>query len=134
MFWASVLSGAAGHTYGANGIWQVNRKDQPYGKSPHGGDYGHMPWDEAMKLPGSGQLGMAKRLLEKYPWQRFEPHPEWAAWEGGSAAAVAWGDWIWYPEGDPAKDAPVAARYFRRTFELPEGKTVVRAVAAFDGR
>ena len=126
MFWTSVLSGAAGHTYGANGIWQLNRKDKPYGKSPHGGDYGHIPWDEAMKLPGSGQLGLAKRLLEKYPWQRFEPHPEWAAWTEG-AGPVAWGDWIWYPEGDPSKDAPVAARYFRRTFELPEGKAVVRA-------
>ncbi len=128
MFWASVLSGAAGHTYGANGIWQVNRKDRPYGKSPHGGDYGHLPWGEAMKLPGSGQLGMAKRLLEKYPWQRFAPHPEWATWVGGADAPAAWGDWIWYPEGDPTKDAPVAARYFRRTFELPEGKTVVAAV------
>jgi hypothetical protein len=81
MFWTEMLSGAAGHTYGANGIWQLNRKDKPYGKSPHGGDYGHIPWDEAMKLPGSGQLGLAKRLLEKYPWQRFEPHPEWAAWK-----------------------------------------------------
>ena len=80
MFWADVLSGAAGHTYGANGIWQLNRKDRPYGKSPHGGDYGHIPWDEAMKLPGSGQLGQAKRLLETYPWHRFEPHPEWATW------------------------------------------------------
>lgn len=81
MFWADVLSGAAGHTYGANGIWQLNRKDKPYGKSPHGGDYGHLSWDEAMKLPGSGQLGRAKRLLEKYPWHRFQPHPEWAAWK-----------------------------------------------------
>lgn len=81
MFWTEVLSGAAGHTYGANGIWQVNRKDKPYGKSPHGGDYGHIPWDEAMKLPGSGQLGLAKRLLEKYPWHRFESHPGWATWK-----------------------------------------------------
>jgi hypothetical protein len=126
MFWASMLSGAAGHTYGANGIWQLNRKDQPYGKSPHGGDYGHIPWDEAMNLPGSGQPGLAKRLLEKYSWQKFEPHPDWAAFEG--TTAVAWGDWIWFPEGDPAKDAPVAARYFRRTFNLPEGKTVAKAV------
>jgi hypothetical protein len=30
-----------------------------------------------MRLPGSGQLGMAKKLLEEYPWWRFEPHPEW---------------------------------------------------------
>ncbi len=126
MFWACMTSGAAGHTYGANGVWQLNRKDKPYGKSPHGGDYGHIPWDEAMKLPGSAQLGMAKRLLEKYPWQRFTPHPEWAAWES-DAGGFTWGDWIWYPEGDPTKDAPVAARYFRRTFELPEGKAIVRA-------
>lgn len=81
MFWTNVLSGTAGHTYGANGIWQLNRKDKPYGKSPHGGDYGHLPWDEAMKLPGSVQLGQAKQLLEKYPWHRFEPHPEWATWK-----------------------------------------------------
>lgn len=81
MFWTEMLSGAAGHTYGANDIWQLNRKDKPYGKSPHGGDYGHIPWDEAMKLPGSGQLGLAKRLLEKYPWHRFELHSEWATWQ-----------------------------------------------------
>ncbi len=88
MFWAGMLSGAAGHTYGANGIWQLNRRDQPYGKSPHGGTYGPIPWDEAMRLPGSRQLGLAKQLLEHYPWQRLEPHPEWATWapEGGKVA------------------------------------------------
>ena len=91
MFWACMTSGAAGHTYGANGIWQLNRKDKPYGKSPHGGDYGHIPWDEAMKLPGSGQLGLAKRLLEKYPWQKFEPHPEWVARDGVSGSGAGAG-------------------------------------------
>ncbi|MGB9683284.1 MAG: hypothetical protein ACPL1I_09955, partial [bacterium] len=35
------------------------------------------PWEEAYKFPGSKQLGIAKRLLEKYQWWRFEPHPEW---------------------------------------------------------
>jgi hypothetical protein len=37
-----------------------------------------MCWDEAMHLPGSGQVGLGKRLLCRYPWWRFEPHPEWA--------------------------------------------------------
>ena len=78
MFWTCMLSGAAGHTYGANGIWQLNRRDQPYGKSPHGGTYGPIPWDEAMNLPGSQQLGLAKAFLMRFPWHRFEPHPEWA--------------------------------------------------------
>jgi alpha-L-rhamnosidase len=27
--------------------------------------------------------------------------------------------WIWFPEGDPSVDAPVATRYFRRSFNLP---------------
>jgi hypothetical protein len=125
MFWTNMLSGAAGHTYGANGIWQVNRRDQPYGKSPHGGTYGPIPWDEAMRLPGSRQLGLGKTLLEQYPWSRFRPHPEWAAW--APCKAANWGDWIWFPEGDPARDAPAGARYFRKAFVLPEGQRVARA-------
>jgi hypothetical protein len=77
MFWACMLSGAAGHTYGANGIWQLNRAGQPYGPSPHGRSWGDRPWDEAMQLPGSRQLGLAKAFLAQYEWWRFEPHPEW---------------------------------------------------------
>jgi uncharacterized protein DUF4038/uncharacterized protein DUF5060 len=77
MFWTCMLSGACGHTYGANGIWQVNRRERPYGPSPHGMAWGHTPWDEAARLPGSASLGMAKRLLERYRWWRFQPHPEW---------------------------------------------------------
>ncbi len=81
MVWASYLSGTAGHTYGANGIWQLNRREQPYGKSPHGGNWGNRPWDEAMQLAGSGQVGFAKRLLERFDWWKFEPHAEWVAWQ-----------------------------------------------------
>src|SRR5262249_47320429 len=77
MFWSSMLDGAAGHTYGANGIWQVNSREQPYGPSPHGRSWGDTPWEDAYRLPGSGQLGLAKQLLMRYPWWRFEPHPEW---------------------------------------------------------
>jgi hypothetical protein len=77
MFWASMLNGSAGHTYGANGIWQVNTEEQPFGPSPHGRSWGDTPWKEAYRLPGSRQLGMAKQLLMRYPWTRFAPHPEW---------------------------------------------------------
>jgi hypothetical protein len=131
MVWTSYLSGTGGHTYGANGIWQVNRRGQPYGPSPHGGDWGSRPWDDAMILPGSRQAGLAKRFLEKYPWQRFEPHQEWAAFAAppdSQSRPPVWGDWIWYPEGNPAKHAPSATRYFRRTFEIPEGKPIARAI------
>jgi hypothetical protein len=79
MFWLCIMNGAAGHTYGANGIWQCNRPGQPHGASPHGGSYGKIPWNEAMHLPGSRQMGLAKAFIEQFPWPRFEPHPEWAA-------------------------------------------------------
>ena len=77
MFWASILSGAGGHTYGANGIWQVNTTEHPYGPSPHGGCWGDTPWDTAYGLPGSRQLGFGKALLARYPWWRFRAQPEW---------------------------------------------------------
>ncbi len=77
MFWSCMLSGAAGHTYGANGIWQVNTAEQPFGPSPHGRSWGDTPWEVAYQLPGSQQLGLAKALLTRYPWWRLAPHPEW---------------------------------------------------------
>ena len=77
MFWICMLNGACGHTYGANGIWQVNTKEQPFGPSPHGRSWGNTPWQEAMQLPGSAQLGISKKFLERYDWWCIEPHPEW---------------------------------------------------------
>jgi hypothetical protein len=44
MFWLCMLSGACGHTYGANGIWQVNTRGTPYGPSPGGRAWGNIPW------------------------------------------------------------------------------------------
>ena len=73
-FWAHLLnSGCAGHTYGANGIWQVNLPDQRFGKSPSGNDWGGTPWKEAMSLPGSTQLAHAKKFLLTLPWHQLAP-------------------------------------------------------------
>jgi hypothetical protein len=77
LFWTSMLSGAAGFTYGANGIWQFNGRDSPYGPSPHGGSWGDLPWEDAYRLPGSGQVGLGKQRLTRLEWWRFESHPEW---------------------------------------------------------
>lgn len=77
LFWSCMLSGAAGHTYGANGIWQVNAREKPFGLSPHGSSWGNRSWEDASQLPGSRQLGLGKALLERYQWWQFEPHPEW---------------------------------------------------------
>ena len=77
MFWSAMLSGTAGHTYGANGLWQVNRADKPYGPSPPGYSFGKVPWEEAYQLPGSDHLAQGKKILEQYRWWRFEPHLDW---------------------------------------------------------
>ncbi len=83
MFWICMMNGAAGHTYGANGIWQCNRREQPHGPSPNGAKngvgYGKISWDEAMNLEGSRQIALGKKFLKQYPWQHFTPHHEWAA-------------------------------------------------------
>ena len=113
----------------------VNRKGQPHGPSPHGGSYGTISWDEAMNLAGSSQVAAGKKFLERFPWQEFAPHPEWATGVGGDAGRPdGLGRWAWYPEGDPTKDAPVEARYFRRTFDLPAGAAVPEGEAARGGR
>lgn len=95
MFLACVLMGACGHTYGANGIWQLNAPNEPYGPSPHGATWGDTPWTVASRLPGSAQIGMAKKFLCRYPWHRFEQHPEWVerpcsleATDGNFAAGI----------------------------------------------
>jgi hypothetical protein len=81
VFWGNMLSGSAGHTYGAAGIWHVGVEGDP-GITPI---YDWTTWKEGMNAPGSTQVGLGKKLLEQYPWACFEPHPEWA--EAGAFAA-----------------------------------------------
>ena len=87
-FWSSMLSGAAGFTYGANGMWQINRRGDPFGPSPHGAAWGNTPWEEACQLPGGRQVALGRRILDGLPWRRFEPRPEWIEPAPGSKEAL----------------------------------------------
>jgi hypothetical protein len=84
MFWLCMMNGAKGHTYGGNGIWQVNRKGKPHGPSPTASSppngYGVISWDEAMALPGSTQMAHGKRFFESLPWVDLQPLPDSALW------------------------------------------------------
>ncbi|MBI4559087.1 MAG: DUF4038 domain-containing protein [Candidatus Hydrogenedentes bacterium] len=82
-FYTTVLNGAAGHTYGGNGIWQMSTEEQPYGASPHGRGWGNTPWQEAYQLPGSRQVGVGAAFMRRFPWWTLERHPEWVepAWQ-----------------------------------------------------
>ena len=73
IFWGNMLSGAAG-------IWHASVEGDPgCASAAFGGSkvYDWTTWREGMNYPGTTQLGIGKKLLEQYPWSRFEPHPEW---------------------------------------------------------
>jgi hypothetical protein len=127
LVWRCLLSGTAGHSYGANGIWQINRRGEPFGASPGNNNWGNTPWNEAMRLPGSGQTGLARRVLERYEWWKFEPHLEWASQESPTAS-FTWGNWIWSPDAESAFLAPPGERFFRKPFEISSGQSIARAL------
>ncbi|HNZ38555.1 MAG TPA: DUF4038 domain-containing protein [Candidatus Latescibacteria bacterium] len=123
-FWHSILNGACGHTYGANGIWQCSTKAEPYGASPHGRSWGNTPWQEAMKLPGSTQLGLARKFLLRIDWHQMEPHPEWTQ-DGASAAGipkrlrVIYSPMVWDPP--VIKELEPDVKYHARFFDPVTG-------------
>ena len=89
-------------------------------------------WDErgkpsAWSAPARWTMG----LLQPSDW-----HARWIGLDESSAGEVAvkvLGDaqWIWFPEGQPEKAAPVGTRYFRRGLTLPPDRVVRRATLAW---
>lgn len=81
--WTCILNGAAGHTYGAEGGgWQIHHHENEPFHYTSGAWAQFNDWRDIAALPGSSQLVFCKELLERYPWWRFEPHPEWLQIEG----------------------------------------------------
>ena len=74
LFWTSVLSGACGFTYGAHGIWAMSSRDDPH--VGFTGSWGDGCWQDAMHYPGSTHVGLGRKILERYPWWRFEQRRE----------------------------------------------------------
>ena len=77
-FWLAMLNGAAGHTYGAVGVWHSYDAEKAF----HARKWSFATWEDGMDLPGGYQVGLGAKLLEKYPWWRLEPHPEWVTPRG----------------------------------------------------
>ncbi|MCL5674856.1 MAG: DUF4038 domain-containing protein [Candidatus Omnitrophica bacterium] len=115
-FWSCMLNGAAGHTYGANGIWQINRKEKPFGSSSHGMSWGNTSWEEAEQLPGSKQLGFAKKLLERYDWHLFQTRPDWIEVEVSEENKLKY--YYPYVAGIPGKVRIIYLPLFYNTFKI----------------
>ena len=65
-YW-SVLSGAAGHTYGNHNIWQMLSPAHPPVSA------GRTPWREALAHEGAAQVGFMKTLFLSRPWMDLVP-------------------------------------------------------------
>lgn len=151
MFWMFVLSGAAGHTYGAAGVWHASVEGNPgCASSAFGGRkvYDWTTWRQGMDYPGSTQLGISKQLLEEYPWHRFEPHPEWAEKDCYAAGVPGEVRFIYQPKrgiynwqgtvvNEVETDVDYSAFYFDpatgRRFDQGKVKLVSNSLATFEG-
>lgn len=71
LFWSSITTGAAGHTYGAQGLWGMSSRDEHY--SGAAGNWGDGVWQDVMHYPGATHLGIGQRFFARYPWWLLEP-------------------------------------------------------------
>ncbi len=67
-YW-SIMSGAAGYTYGTNDIWQM----YDWTRTPV--INARTDWKISLNLPGSAQMGYMKKLFESFPWQSMSYNP-----------------------------------------------------------
>lgn len=99
LFWASVLSGSPGFTYGAHGITQFNSDAFPSNIQPHGLSWGEDTWQNAYQYRGSKQVGIGRKILVNYDWPEMAPHPEWVP----PARNPTWRDFTAYAAGIPGR-------------------------------
>ncbi len=63
-YW-SIISGAAGYTYGCNDIWQMYKSNRNPNLNAR------TDWTAALALPGSLQMKYMKEIFELLPWQKM---------------------------------------------------------------
>src|SRR5205823_5686217 len=76
--WLAMLNGAAGFTYGTIETAEGYSTE----KSTQRSKLSFQTWREAMKRPGSTQVGLGADVLRQYKWWQLAPHPEWVVPRG----------------------------------------------------
>jgi hypothetical protein len=87
LFWTSILGGACGHTYGAQGMWAMSSRDEPFDGTT--ASWGAGFWQDVMHYAGSSHVGIGRRFLLRYPWWRLRPRTEDALPDGRVAPYAA---------------------------------------------
>lgn len=103
-YWA-VFSGACGHTYGCHDIWQfLSPERKPI-------TFARTNWQEALDLPGAGQMAIVRALIESRPVPGRVPDAELIVegqGEGADHVAAMRGNgfaMVYLPTGRPVRVA-----------------------------
>jgi alpha-L-rhamnosidase len=90
-------------------------------------------WDKdgrasSWSRPASWMMGLLSQDEWKAQWIGFDASRD----RGASLSDVDLtpASWIWYPEGDARTAVPVATRYFRKEFTLPDRRKLESAICA----
>jgi len=83
--WTALLNGAAGHTYGAEGVWQFYDPAAPTGQQGSRPYHG-MTGLSALNAPGSSQLKHVRDFFADKAWWMLEPRREWLRVNGAAPA------------------------------------------------
>src|SRR5262249_40390543 len=109
-YWA-LFAGAHGHTYGCHDIWQfLSAKHPPVSSA-------RTPWQQAMDLPGAGQMRHVRALMESRPM--LERVPDQGLLESA-------------PETGPAHPRATRGRSYAFVY-LPEGGAVTIRMGRISG-
>lgn len=82
--WSAILCGAAGHTYGAVGVWQFYAPDHPQpGYKVSNSD---APWYVQIEAEGAGNMQHLKALFDgsNFDWKALVPHRDWLRVNGSA--------------------------------------------------
>jgi len=67
--WSAILSGAAGHTYGAGGVWIAHVPEAPANVFSYDFDWYH----KALDYPGGNGIGIMSGFFQSIEWWKLEP-------------------------------------------------------------
>jgi len=103
--WWAVLSGACGHTYGNNNVWQFFDGNRPPLVSAR------THWRRALDYPGAYEMGFMRKLFEAHPWPKLVPsqgiianeNPQDGSYQMASVADDSTFAVVYSPKGKPLK-------------------------------
>ncbi|MHC4462829.1 MAG: alpha-L-rhamnosidase N-terminal domain-containing protein, partial [Planctomycetota bacterium] len=86
-------------------------------------------WDKdgrvsAWSKPASWTMGLLDAKDRQAKWIGYDKPQVTSSDEPLDLLSLEGCKWVWFPEGEPQKSAPVGTRFFRRRIEVPSGKNI----------